>query len=79
MSALCQKQTSTLCSGRIAASQRVDALETVMTTIALPFRWFIGIAKLKRSAKPINDTLGFRQIERALCPEDRTNDGVGPA
>ena len=79
MSALCQKQTSTLCSGRIAASQRADALEPAMTTIAPPFKWFIGIGKLNRSAKPINDTLGFQQIERALCPEDRTNDGVGPA
>jgi hypothetical protein len=79
MFAKCQKQTSTLCSGRIAASQRADAFEPAMTTIAPPFKWFIGIDKLNRSAKPINDTLGFRQIERALCPEDRTNDGVGPA
>jgi hypothetical protein len=77
MSVLCQKQTSTLCSGRIAASQQADELETAMTTIAPPFKWFIEIGKLNRSAKPINDTLGL--IERALCPEDRTNDGVGPA
>ena len=50
-----------------------------MTTIAPPLKWFIEIGKLNRSAKPINDTMGFQQIERALCPEDRTNDGVGPA